>query len=148
MDRVIFKEAREERITTNSLEIGDLLNNLPAKIFFIIISGFLFYNVFHSVKITMQKLDILKKARIEVESLRLENLELALNLDNMQSLEYVEVQARDRLNFGSKNEYVFVIPVDALNEAEKNLGLLFSGNLTTEDKRVYEVWYDFVSRGI
>lgn len=148
MDRVVFKQERERGVTSPELQVGSLLNNFPAKIFFIVIAGFLFYNVFHSVRITVQKLDILKKARIEVESLRLENLELALNLDSMQSLEYVEVQARDRLNFGSKNEYVFVIPEDALNEAGKSLDNLLAGSNASEKKKTYEVWYEFLSRGI
>ncbi|NMC09331.1 hypothetical protein GYA44_03365 [Candidatus Microgenomates bacterium] len=148
MDRVIFREKREEISANNSIEIEGLLNNIPAKILFIVISGFLFYNVFHSVRITIQKLEILKQARLEVESLRLDNLELALNLENMQSLEYVEVQARDRLNFGSKNEYVFVIPEASLDEAKNNLDELFAENVSTEKKETYRVWLDFVSKGI
>jgi len=148
MDRVIFREKREEISANSSIEIEGLLNNIPAKILFIVISGFLFYNVFHSVRITIQKLEILKQARLEVESLRLDNLELALNLENMQSLEYVEVQARDRLNFGSKNEYVFVIPEASLDEAKNNLDELFTENVSTEKKETYRVWLDFVSKGI
>ena len=148
MDRVIFREKREEISANNSIEIEGLLNNIPAKILFIVISGFLFYNVFHSVRITIQKLEILKQARLEVESLRLDNLELALNLENMQSLEYVEVQARDRLNFGSKNEYVFVIPEASLDEAKNNLDELFAENVSIEKKETYRVWLDFVSKGI
>jgi len=148
MDRVIFREKREEISANSSIEIEGLLNNIPAKILFIVISGFLFYNVFHSVRITIQKLEILKQARLEVESLRLDNLELALNLENMQSLEYVEVQARDRLNFGSKNEYVFVIPEASLDEAKNNLDELFAENVSTEKKETYRVWLDFVSKGI
>ncbi|MHC1716635.1 MAG: septum formation initiator family protein [Candidatus Dojkabacteria bacterium] len=148
MDRVIYKKEKLQSDTQTNLVPSSLLNNLPAKIFFIIISAILFYNVFHSVKITVQKLDILKKARIEVESLRFKNLELALLLDDMQTLEYVEIQARDRLNFGSKNEYVFVIPKDALNEAKSSLDTILSERSSTPMKKSYEVWFDFVSNGI
>lgn len=149
MDRVIFNDRIEGNSTQKvDFEVGSLLNNLPAKVLFVVIAGFLFYNVFHSVKITVQKLDILRKARIEVENLRLNNLQLALNLENMQSLEYVEVQARDRLNFAGKNEYVFVIPEDALEDGADKVNTLLKQELVFEKKAGYEIWFEFVYTGI
>ena len=149
MDKVIFNDRIKENTNRKeNFKVGSLLNNLPAKILFVAIAGFLFYNVFHSIEITVQKLDILKKARIEVESLRLDNLQLALNLQNMQSLEYVEVQARDRLNFGGKNEYVFVIPEEALKEGSDMVNLLVEKENVSKNKLGYEVWLEFVYSGI
>ncbi len=148
MDKVIYR--KEKPYTEKRVDIpnSSVVNNTPVKIFFLAISVILLYNVFHSVKITVQKLEILKNARVEVESLRLENLELALLLDDMQSVEYVEIQARDRLNFGSKNEYVFVIPEDALGSARGVVEKLLSEENALSSKELYAVWWEFLRNGI
>lgn len=148
MDKVIYRKERPYTERRVDISNSSVVNNTPVKIFFLAISVVLFYNVFHSVRITVQKLEILKSARMEVESLRLENLELALLLDDMQSVEYVEIQARDRLNFGSKNEYVFVIPQDALGNAESVLDNLLSEEDILSSKELYAIWWEFLKDGI
>ena len=83
MDRVIYRGERKRIRRDEVSSVGNLFNSLFAKITLLAISIFLFYNVAHSIKITVQRLDILKRAEMEVDSLRLKNLELDLLLSSM-----------------------------------------------------------------
>lgn len=85
---------------------------------------------------------------MEVDSLRLKNLELDLLLSSMQSKEYLEVQARDRLNFTGEKEYVFVIPDILLKEKEKDLNRILYGQEEKKEEKAYEVWKDFFFDGV
>lgn len=84
---------------------------------------------------------------MEVDELRLNNLQLALLLENMESKEYLEVQARNRLNFAGEKEYIFVIPENVLEEAGKNIEGILQIN-QEEDIKVYEEWQRFLLEGI
>jgi len=85
---------------------------------------------------------------MEVDELRLKNLELALLIEDIQGLEYLEIQARDRLNFAGEKEYVFVIPDATLAQADENLDRLLGNNQEQPQDGGYEVWVDFFLNGI
>ena len=108
MDRVIYRQPDKRVKQEKEIVIMSLFNSSVAKVVLLGISVFLVYSIFHSVSITVQKVEILNKARVEVEDLRLRNLELASLLERMQTVEYLEVEARDRLNFTGKKDIVFV----------------------------------------
>lgn len=148
MDRFIYRQQREGNRSRNGSSFTNLFNSPLAKITLLIISAFLLYNVVHSVNITVQKVDILNRARVEVDALRLKNLELALLLDSMQSKEYLEVQARDRLNFAGEMEYIFVIPEEVLEEVGEDMGKLLGDNEQKDQRGVYEIWGEFLLEGI
>ncbi|MFA5633983.1 MAG: septum formation initiator family protein [Candidatus Dojkabacteria bacterium] len=148
MDRFVYREKskREKRNSVSS--VSSFFNNFLAKMILLAISLFLFYNVGHSVNITVQRLDILKRAQVEVDSLRLKNLELDLLLGSMQSKEYLEVQARDRLNFAGEREYIFVIPENLFEEKEKELNKILYREDKEEERKIYEIWEDFFLKGV
>ncbi len=112
------------------------------------IAIFLFYSVYNSIKITSEKLEISKRAKQEVDELRLKNLELELALESMQTPEYLEVQARDRLNFSGENEYIFVIPESLLEHAKEGVNTYLYGNQEKVQDPTYIVWYEFLKYGI
>jgi cell division protein FtsB len=147
MDRLIYRKkgggSRVKKRSSNSL-----FNNRMSRMALLIVSVFLLYNVGHSISITVQKLDILQKARVEVDNLRLKNLELALLIENIQGVEYLEIQARDRLKFAGEGEYVFVIPEDVLEDAHGDLERLLMEDKKIEERKVYEVWGDFLIKGV
>ena len=116
------------------------------KFIFIGISIFLLYNVLHSVDITVQKVNILKNAREEVESLRVTNLELATQLQSMQNPEYIEVEARDRLNFSGTNDVVFVIPDSLLEIAGERLSMILDDD-KGEEKSNINAWIELLLHG-
>lgn len=151
MDRVIYKPKKD--FITNEEEkgknpINSVIGNSFVKIVLIGVSLFLFYSIYNSVIITYQKIEISKHAREEVDKLRLENLKLALSLESMSSQEYIEVQARDRLNFSGSDEYIFVIPDSTLKSAQEQIQVFFSEPEEKTNTLVYEVWIDFLKNGI
>ena len=123
-----------------------IFDNTVVKLIFVGISVFLLYNVLHSVDITIQKVNILKNARTEVESLRVTNLELATQLQSMQNPEYIEVEARDRLNFSGTNDIVFVIPDSLLQTAGERLSMILDERVE-DNKSNLEVWLDLLVYG-
>ena len=151
MDRVIYKPNKdfinnEEEKSKNP--VNSFIENSFVKIVLIGVSLFLFYSIYNSVIITYQKIEISKHAREEVDKLRLENLKLALSLESMSSQEYIEVQARDRLNFSGSDEYIFVIPDSTLKSAQEQIQVFFSEPEEKTNTLVYEVWIDFLKNGI
>jgi len=123
-----------------------IFDNTVVKLIFVGISVFLLYNVLHSVDITIQKVNILKNARTEVESLRVTNLELATQLQSMQNPEYIEVEARDRLNFSGTNDIVFVIPDSLLQTAGERLSMILDERVE-DNKSNLEIWLDLLVHG-
>ena len=92
MDRVIYNSKKEfisDREKPKQGTLNTFLSNTFVKIGLIAISIFLLYSVYNSIEITGQKIEISKKARKEVDELRLENLKLALALESMQTDEYM-----------------------------------------------------------
>lgn len=130
-----------------SPKFNNLFDSVLAQLSLVLVSIFLLYNIFHSINITVQKLDILKNAQKQVNELRLENLELALLLEKMQDVEYLEVQARDRLNYSGEEEFVFVIPEAVLEGASGDVERLL-GEGCSESVDQIVVWRDFLTKGI
>jgi cell division protein FtsB len=125
-----------------------LFGNTFVKIAFVLISVFLVYNVTHSIDITIQKVDILKNARAEVEKLRVTNLTLATQLQNMKSVEYIEVEARDRLNFSGSKDWVFVIPEGLLGTAKERLDSILNEKPVESEKSILQRWGELIVQGV
>lgn len=149
MDKVIYRrpERRQESNGEGEL-IDNFFNSFIAKIILLGISIFLFYNIGHAVILTTQKIQILKRAQIEVENLRLKNLELATLLDSMQTVEYLEVEARDRLSFSGKKDAIFVIPETLLAMARQHLDKILTEDYKSNTGYGFDVWKDFLLSGI
>jgi cell division protein FtsB len=139
-DRVSSRNNRSESDTINSL-----MSSFIVKIAFLVLSFFMFYNVLHSIKITSQKLDILEQAEQEVNELRVKNLKLSIQLDEMKETSYLEVEARDRLNFSGEGEIVFVIPDSLLEKSKDNLELILNDNVVDEVESTWAIWKEWMS---
>lgn len=99
---------------------------------------------------TLQKRKILDKAEKEVEELRISNLYLSIQIKDMSSDKYLEKEARDRLNFGGKDEVVFVIPDNTVELAKKEVEEILTPELESVHKsgsNIHE-WFQFVVKGI
>jgi cell division protein FtsB len=148
MDRVVYKDKNTRNPTKRASPSRSIFNNVVTKIVLLITSIFLLYNVGHSISITVQKLNILQRARAEVDTLRLKNLELALLLDNIQGVEYLEIQARNRLKLSGEGEYIFIIPEEVLEGVDSDLSNLLGLREAKEERRVHEIWKDFLVKGV
>jgi len=146
MGTIVYKKPRIQQSRKKSS--SSIFNNAVTRVLFLGVSIFLLYNVAHSIDITIQKLNILQRARREVDELRLKNLELALLIEDIQGLEYLEIQARDRLNFAGEKEFIFVIPEATLAQADDDLDRFLGNNEEKPQEGGYEVWADFFLKGI
>lgn len=151
MGKIVYRDVKElvqEESRGTKKPANSLFSNKLVQIALIGIAIFLFYSVYNSIKITGEKLEISKRAKQEVDELRLKNLELELALESMQTPEYLEVQARDRLNFSGENEYIFVIPESLLEHAKEGVNTYLYGNQEKVQEPTYIVWYEFLKYGI
>jgi len=151
MERRINIKNREKKVDNGSgLELTELSNNWLFKIFAVGVSGILLFSVYNSAKLTIQKEEILKKAEQEVEDLRVTNLELSIGIKEMSTDKYLEKEARDRLNFGGKDEIVFVIPQNALDLAKEKVNTIVSPTQQSiyDNGNSMEKWIDFLVLGI
>lgn len=148
MSRFIYKHSGKKSRGKKGPKSNFLYNNFVTRVTVLVVSAFLLYNVGNSISITIQKLNILQKARVEVDNLRLKNLELALLLDGIQGVEYLEIQARNRLNFAGEEEYVFVIPEEVLENTQSDLESLLGDHKEKEEQKVHEIWEDFLLGGL
>lgn len=152
MDKVVYRKGREyiqEGSQSNKPKpIENLSNNIFVKIGMIGLSVFLLYNVYRSTLITKEKTEISKQAKEQVNELRVENLELALKLQSMETDEFLEVQARDRLNFSGKDELVFVIPESLLEVGREGVDAFLNPPVEEAKEPTYIVWYEFLKNGI
>ena len=148
--RINIKNKTRVVQSNNGLELSEISNNWLFKIFAIGISSILLFSVYNSVKLTVQKLEILKQAEQEVEDLRVTNLALSIGITEMSTDKYLEKEARDRLNFGGKNEVVFVIPQSALDTAKERVEEIVNppSESIYEQGNSIEDWVDFLVLGI
>lgn len=151
MGKITYKDVKElvsAESKTKSRPVNNIFTNKLVQLALVAIAVFLFYSVYNSIKITGEKLEISKRARKEVDDLRLKNLKLELALVSMQSNEYLEEQARDRLNFSGDNEYLFVIPESLLDSAKDRVNTYLYAGQEKEKLPTYVVWYEFLKYGI
>lgn len=151
MNRIIYNRKKEfisDREKPKQGTLNTFLSNTFVKVGLIGISIFLLYSVYNSIVITGQKIEISKRARKEVDELRLENLKLALALESMQTDEYLEIQARDRLNFTGSSEFLFVIPEPVLESAKERVETYLYGPEEVEYIPSYIQWFEFIKTGI
>jgi cell division protein FtsB len=148
MDKVTYRRERPRSEVAGPSIFEYLLNSFVVKIGLLVISLFLFYSIFRSVRIMVEKLEILDQARVEVENLRLKNLQLATVLDNMQSTAYLETEARDRLNFSGQKETVFVIPNNVLEMSRNALNVILDESGSKVEKDNWTVWKELLTNGV
>ena len=147
MDKITYRSNGIPRHEVKKSVAPAIFGNWAAKFVFLGVSVFLIYNVAHSVDITVQKVDILKNARQEVEKLRVTNLELDTQLQNMQSSQYIEVEARDRLNFSGSGETSFVISDALMSTAKERLDSILNEK-EADERTNLQKWSQVVVNGI
>jgi len=151
MERRINIKNRDRATKSNGgLELSKISNGWLFKLLALTISVAIFYSVFNSAKITVKKLEILRKAEQEVEDLRLTNLHLSISIKDMSTDRYLEKEARDRLNFGGQGEVVFVIPENSLELAKgavEDITRPEQESVYEEDNNIGE-WIEFIMAGV
>lgn len=151
MGKIVYKTNENIKSSQNTIKkrnVTVIWDNNLVKIGLLIMSFFFFYNIYRSFTTAYQKLEIERRAREEVSRLRVKNLSLGLELEDMKSNEFLEIQARDRLNLSGSNEYVFIIDQKLLDSARNNISAYLNEVGENESKTAYEAWYKFFLDGV
>jgi cell division protein FtsB len=141
------KRNQSRRSAKESNWINRILDSGIGQIVLLIISALLILSVYRSVKQMSQKISLLRQAEQEVRDLRIENLELSLRIENAGSIESLEKEARDRLNYGKENEIVFVIDDDLIEVGKEKVQAILYPEEDIADVDVLEEWVDFIIKG-
>jgi cell division protein FtsB len=148
--RIRVRGENSSKVVESRSDFSNFFDSIFVKIALIAISSFIIFSVYNSLKITFQKLEILKQAESEVEELRIQNLYLSLSIKEMSTDRYLEKEARNRLNFGGNEEVVFVIPTTTLEKSQE----IVLDILSPEEVDVFQKgfnlseWVTFVGSGI
>lgn len=146
MDTISFKE---RKINGKRNGGGPLWFSILVQAFLIVASIFLIYNIGRSIQTALAKLNIADTAKTEVDELRLENISLLLNKDSLESDDFIETAARDRLNYSKEGEIIFVIPEAVLDSSKGQLeGILNNDEGVIKNLEVWEVWKGFLISGV
>ena len=119
-----------------------------ASLLFLCLSSVLIYNVIRSIIITSEKLEILNQAEGEVSELRLTNLELLTLSEYMSSDEYLETEARNRLNLSKEGETTFVISDEILAKGINDVDEILNKDDVIVKNDNLGNWYTFFLDGI
>lgn len=115
-------------------------------ILFLGLTAFMTYNIFRTLTLSGQKLQVLEQAEQEVEQLRLDNIKLVMQRNDVITDDYIETQARNRLNYSKKGETQVVIP-DTVIEKLKDQSAVMGVN-DSNQASVLEKWLEFFTKGL
>jgi cell division protein FtsB len=135
------KNSKEENIVNRLLDSG------LGKLVLMGLSILMLLSVYRSFRQMGQKISLLKQAEQEVESLRLENLELSLKIEEAGSIENLEKEARDRLNYGQEGDVVFVIEEQLIEKGKREVQAILYPQESVNEVDVLNEWIDFVVKG-
>jgi cell division protein FtsB len=135
------RNSKEENIVNRLLDSG------LGKLVLMGVSILMLLSVYRSFRQMGQKISLLKQAEQEVESLRLENLELSLKIEEAGSIENLEKEARDRLNYGQEGDVVFVIEEQLIERGKRKVQAILYPQEPVNEIDVLNEWVDFVVKG-
>jgi cell division protein FtsB len=127
--------------------VTKLLNSGIGQIVLIGVSILMLLSVYRSFKQMGQKISLLKQAEQEVQELRLENLELSLEVEEAGSISRLEKEARDRLNYGQEGEVAFVIGEDLIEIGKQKVQAILTPQEEIAQVNALNEWVDFIVNG-
>lgn len=145
--RYDMKKGRSSYSRNESGLINMFLDSVVGKLILIGISVLMLLSVYRSVKQMGQKISLLKQAEQEVQDLRLENLELSLRIEEAGSIDSLEKEARDRLNYGDEDEIAFVIDEELIQLGKDKVSDILNPQEDIEEVDVLGQWRDFIIEG-
>lgn len=145
-----FKYNRKDRNRKSKDEssiANRLLDSGIGKAILITVSILMILSVYRSFKQMGQKVSLLKQAEQEVRNLRLENLNLSLQVEKAGTITTLEKEARNRLNYGQEGELIFVIGEDLVEVGKEKVQAILSPEKQESQEDVLDKWLDFLVMG-
>lgn len=138
---------RVSKSNQNDNFMTKLLDSGVGKLVLIGVSILMLLSVYRSFRQMGQKISLLKQAEQEVRELRIQNLELSLEIEEAGSIARLEKEARDRLNYGKEGEVAFVIDDQLIEIGKQRVQAILTPQEEKEEIDVLGEWVDFVVRG-
>ncbi|MCD4810997.1 septum formation initiator family protein [bacterium] len=145
--RYDFKQRRNKKTKERESFVNRVFNSGIGKIILLGVSLLMILSVVRSFKQMGQKISLLKQAEHEVDELRIENLELSLEIEEASTTDHLEREARDRLNYGQENEVVFVISDELVEIGMQRVGDILNPESDIEEVSMWDEWVRFVVEG-
>lgn len=101
----------------------------------LIIGIYLIVSLSRSIYLFWSKRDVLRQAEEKVQKEMKKNKELAQQLYQVRSSEFIEQQARDKLNLAKPQETVVVVPPKLVSELAT-----YSGTISAQNKEEEPNW--------
>ena len=147
MKRVKYNK-RERGISNNTEGVlSRILDSGIGKLVLITLSILMLLSVYRSFVQMGQKISLLKQAEQDVSELRIENLELSLQLEESGTTASLEKEARDRLNYGQEGEVLFVIDEQLLDIGTKKVQEIVNPQEEKEEVDILAQWVEFIIGG-
>lgn len=101
-------------------------------------------NLFSSSRSLLKRKDIFLEKEKELKELEKKNLELKGKLKKVQSEEFVEKEAREKLGMGKKGEVVVILPEFELRGSSLNQNQFGSGQGSEVEEEIanWRKWYN------
>ena len=138
---------RRSRTTEKESFLNRVLDSKLGQIILIAVSILMILSVYRSFKQMGQKISLLKQAEQEVRELRLENLELSLQIEEAGGIDTLEREARDRLNYGKEGEVVFVVDDELIEVGKERVQAILNPKQELDDIDILGEWVDFLVMG-
>ncbi len=141
------KKRKDSRSGGDESIVTKFLSSGLGKIILITVSILMLLSVYRSFRQMGQKISLLKQAESEVDELRLENLELSLKIEEAGSIQNLEREARNRLNYGQDGEIVFVIDQELIELGKQKVQSIIYPKSNKKEVDVVSEWADFIIDG-
>jgi cell division protein FtsB len=141
------KRNRGSGVSDSENFVSKLIDSGIGKIVLLGVSILMLLSVYRSFRQMGQKISLLKQAEQEVSELRLENLELSLEIEEAGSISRLEKEARDRLNYGQEGEVAFVIDDQMIEVGKKRVQAILNPQEEVVQRDILGEWVDFIVRG-
>jgi cell division protein FtsB len=141
------KRNRGSGVNDSENFVSKLIDSGIGKIVLLGVSILMLLSVYRSFRQMGQKISLLKQAEQEVSELRLENLELSLEIEEAGSISRLEKEARDRLNYGQEGEVAFVIDDQMIEVGKKRVQAILNPQEEVVQRDILGEWVDFIVRG-
>lgn len=118
----------------------------------VFVISFFAYQSYRSIVLTQQKLNTLDSAQEQVDDLRLKNLSLLLEAEYVLSDEFVEAQARNKLDLAREGEVLILIPegllaepeLEAYIESQKGYEVGDVQEIEDSQQSLFEIWWAYL----
>lgn len=120
------------------------MKNYFLRLFLFLLGIFLIINLTRSLINLWQKTSLISQEEERLAKVKLENEELKQQLAQIQTPEYIEQQAREKLGLAREGEIVIILPPSPYSQSEKNQLPPKENLKEKEEKPIWQQWLNLL----